>query len=82
MLVSLNEISKYVDISGLSKEEIASRLTFSGIEVEEIKTLSNATSLVVGKVISCIPHPNSDHLHVCKVDIKDEILDIVCGAPL
>ena len=81
MLVSLNEISKYVDISGLSKEEIASRLTFSGIEVEEIKTLSNATSLVVGKVISCIPHPNSDHLHVCKVDIKDEILDIVCGAP-
>ena len=81
MLVSLNEISKYVDISGLSKEEIASRLTFSGIEVEEIKTLSNATSLVVGKVISCIPHPNSDHLHICKVDIKDEILDIVCGAP-
>ena len=81
MLVSLNEISKYVDISGLSKEEIASRLTFSGIEVEEIKTLSKATSLVVGKVISCIPHPNSDHLHVCKVDIKDEVLDIVCGAP-
>lgn len=81
MLVSLNEISKYVDISGLSKEEIASRLTFSGIEVEDIKTLSKATSLVVGKVISCIPHPNSDHLHVCKVDIKDEILDIVCGAP-
>ena len=81
MLVSLNEISKYVDISGLSKEEIASRLTFSGIEVEEIKTLSKATSLVVGKVISCIPHPNSDHLHVCKIDIKDEILDIVCGAP-
>ena len=81
MLVSLNEISKYVDISELSKEEIASRLTFSGIEVEEIKTLSKATSLVVGKVISCIPHPNSDHLHVCKVDIKDEILDIVCGAP-
>ena len=81
MLVSLNEISKYVGISGLSKEEIASRLTFSGIEVEEIKTLSKATSLVVGKVISCIPHPNSDHLHVCKVDIKDEILDIVCGAP-
>ena len=81
MLVSLNEISKSVAISGLSKEEIASRLTFSGIEVEEIKTLSKATSLVVGKVISCIPHPNSDHLHVCKVDIKDEILDIVCGAP-
>ncbi len=81
MLVSLNEISKYVDLNGLSKEEIASRLTFSGIEVEEIKTLSSATNLVVGKVISCVNHPNSDHLHVCKVDVKDEILDIVCGAP-
>lgn len=81
MLVSLNEISKYVDLSGLTKEEIASRLTFSGIEVEEIKTLSSATNLVVGKVISCVNHPNSDHLHVCKVDIKDEVLDIVCGAP-
>ena len=56
-------------------------MTFSGIEVEEIKTLSQATNLVVGKVISCLPHPNSDHLHVCKVDIGTEILDIVCGAP-
>ena len=81
MLVSLKEIAKYVDISGLTPEEIASRLTFSGIEVEEIKTLSQATNLVVGKVISCLPHPNSDHLHVCKVDIGTEILDIVCGAP-
>ena len=81
MLVSLKEIAKYVDISGLTPEEIASRLTFSGIEVEEIKTLSQATNLVVGKVISCLPHPNSDHLHVCKVDVGTEILDIVCGAP-
>lgn len=34
----------------------------------------------VGKVISCEDHPDSDHLHVCKVDVGDEILDIVCGA--
>lgn len=81
MLVSLKEIAKYVDISGLTPEEIANRLTFSGIEVENIKTLSNATNLVVGEVISCLPHPNSDHLHVTKVDVGDEVLDIVCGAP-
>lgn len=81
MLVSLNELRKYVDLDGISAEEIASKLTNSGIEVEEIKKLSNATNLVVGKVISCLPHPDSDHLHVTKVDVGDEILDIVCGAP-
>lgn len=81
MLVSLREIAKYVDISGLSAEEIAKRLTFSGIEVEEIKKLSDATNFVIGEVLTCDKHPDSDHLHVCKVNIGDEILDIVCGAP-
>ena len=81
MLVSLKEISKYVDIKDLTPEEIASRLTFAGIEVEEIKRSAEATNLVIGEVIDCKNHPNSDHLHVCKVDVGDEILDIVCGAP-
>lgn len=81
MLVSLKEIGKYVDISLLTPEEIASKLTFAGIEVEEIKKSANATNLVIGEVLTCENHPNSDHLHVCKVDIKGEILDIVCGAP-
>lgn len=81
MLVSVQELKKYVDLEGISAEEIAKRLTFSGIEVEEIKKMSSATNLVVGKVISCLPHPDSDHLHVTKVDIGDEVLDIVCGAP-
>lgn len=81
MLVSLKEIGKYVDISSLTAEEIASRLTFSGIEVEEIKHLANATGLVIGQVLTCENHPDSDHLHVCKIDIGTEILDIVCGAP-
>ena len=81
MLVSLKEVGKYVDLNGLTPEEIANKLTDAGIEVEEIKYLSNATNLVIGEVLSCINHPSSDHLHLCKVDIKDEILDIVCGAP-
>ncbi len=81
MLVSLKEIAKYVDISSLTPEEIASRLTFSGIEVEEIKKSADATNLTIGKVIECKDHPDSDHLHVCKVDIGSDILDIVCGAP-
>lgn len=81
MLVSLKEVRKYVDLNNLTPEEIATKLTDAGIEVEEIKYLSNATNLVIGEVLSCINHPSSDHLHLCKVDIKDEILDIVCGAP-
>ena len=81
MLVSLKEIAKYVDISDLTPETIAQRLTFSGIEVEQIKKMSDATNLVIGEVLSCLPHPNSDHLHCCKVNVGDEILDIVCGAP-
>ena len=81
MLVSLKEVKKYVDLEGISTEEIASRLTFSGIEVEGIKEVASATNLVIGEVVECENHPDSDHLHVCKVNVGDEVLDIVCGAP-
>ena len=81
MLVSLKEIGKYVDLSGLSAEKIADKLTSSGIEVEEIKHSASATNLIIGKIIKCDAHPSSDHLHVCKVDIGTDILQIVCGAP-
>lgn len=81
MLVSLNELKKYVDLSDLSSNEICSRLTFAGIEVEECKKVASATNIVIGQVVSCIPHPDSDHLHVCKVDVGNEVLNIVCGAP-
>lgn len=81
MLVSLKEISKYVDISDLTSEDIAKRLTYSGIEIDSIKKLASATNLVIGEVVSCINHPESNHLHLVKVNIGSEILDIVCGAP-
>jgi len=71
MLVSLKEIAKYVDISDISAQEIADKLTFSGIEVENINKLANASNLVIGEVIECGPHPDSDHLHVTKVDVGD-----------
>ena len=81
MLVSLKEISKYVDLSGLSANDIAKRLTDAGIEVEEIKHFSEGTNLVIGEIISCEKLEKSDHLHRCKVNIGDDILSIVCGAP-
>ena len=83
MLVSLKELSKYVDISGLTAEEIADKLTFAGIEVEDIKHFSTGTNLVVGQIIDIKDHPDSDHLHICQVDLgkKFGVKQIVCGAP-
>lgn len=83
MLVSLNELRKYVNLNGLTPEEIAERLTFAGVEVEAIEHAAFATKLCVGEVIMCENMENSDHLHVTKVNCgsKYGTLDIVCGAP-
>lgn len=81
MLVSLNEIKKYVNLDGISPEEIANKITSAGIEVDSFKPLATATNLVIGHIIKCDKHPESDHLHINKVDIGSDVLDIVCGAP-
>ena len=83
MLVSLNELKKYVNLDELTPEEIAERLTFAGVEVEAIEHAAFATKLCVGEVIMCQNMENSDHLHVTKVNCgpKYGTLDIVCGAP-
>ena len=81
MLVIINEIKKYVNLDGLTAEEIANGLTFAGIEVEEVTSLASGTNLVIGHILECEPHPDSDHLHVLKVDLGDEVKQIVCGAP-
>ncbi len=81
MLISLKELNKYVDLTGIKATDIAEKLTRAGIEVDEIKQMSKATNLVIGEVIYCEKHPDSDHLHITKVDIGSEVLDIVCGAP-
>jgi len=81
MDVSLKWLSKYVDISGYSPKELADKITVCGVEVEEIKYLAQGSNLVIGKVLTCVSHPDSDHLHVCNVDVGNETLQIVCGAP-
>ena len=52
-----------------------------GNEYDSAEKLVNATGLIIGEVKTCEMHPDSDHLHVCTVDIGKEILNIVCGAP-
>ena len=83
MLVSLKEINKYVNLDNLSPEEVANGLTFAGIEVEEVVSLASGTNLVIGEILECEKHPDSDHLHVLKVDLgpKYGVEQIVCGAP-
>ena len=82
MKISTKWLNEFVDISDISIEELANKLTFAGVEVESIEKSAYGTNLVIGKIIECVPHPDSDHLHVLKVDEgKDGIHQIVCGAP-
>jgi len=81
MKLSYNWINKYIDLTGISPERLADMMTSAGFEVEGINRVANGTNLIIGKVLSCEDHPESDHLHICQVDIKKAILPIVCGAP-
>ena len=83
MLVSLKTVRQFVNLDGLSAEDIANGLTFAGIEVEEVVSLASGTNLVIGHILECVAHPDSDHLHVLKVDLgpKYGVQQIVCGAP-
>lgn len=82
MKISLNWLNELVPVT-LPPEELAEKLTMVGFEVEDIEDRSTwADGVVVGKVLTCEPHPNADKLRVCTVDIgADEPSQIVCGAP-
>ena len=81
MKLSLNWLSDFIDLSGLTTEQIVDQMVKCGFEVESIEKMSEGTNLVVGKILECTDHPDSDHLHLTKTDIGSEVLDIVCGAP-
>ena len=80
MKLSTNFVKDYVDID-VDVKTLAEDMTRVGNEYDEAGKLINATKLVIGKIVDCKMHPDSDHLHLCKVDIGSEILNIVCGAP-
>lgn len=79
-MINLEWVSDYIDISDLTPKELAKRVTESDINVEKVIT-NHIDNLVIGEVVECINHPDSDHLHICKVNIGKETLQIVCGAP-
>ena len=83
MRVPLSWLNEFVDLGDQTAQGVADLLTFSGVEVEAIEHEGIALDghFVVGEVVACEAHPNSDHLHVCKVFDGTETLQIVCGAP-
>lgn len=81
MRLSRKFLNDYIDTNNIEIKKLADDMTSIGNEYDYVGKLINATNLVIGKVVECIPHPDSDHLHVCKVDIGNEVLNIVCGAP-
>lgn len=85
MNISYNWLKHYIDFD-LSPAQTAEALTAIGLEtdsVEEVETIKGGLrGLKVGRVTSCVPHPDSDHMHVCQVDLGEgETQQIVCGAP-
>ncbi len=85
MNISYKWLKEYVDVE-LTAQEVADALTSIGLEVdgvEEVQSIRGGLQgLVVGHVLTCEPHPNSDHMHVCTVDTgSSDVAQIVCGAP-
>ena len=82
MRLSINFVKDYVDIpENIDEKQLAEDMTKIGNEYDLAERLINVTNVIIGEVKKCEMHPDSDHLHVCKVDIGNEILNIVCGAP-
>lgn len=83
MNVSYQWLSEYLDLTGISPEELADRMSRTGIEVEDVFVPETGLKkIVVGHAVKVEDHPDSDHLHVCQVDIgEEELSQIVCGAP-
>ena len=82
MKLSRKFVNDYIDLDeNLSIVDIAEAMTNVGSEYDSAEKLINATNLVIGEIVECEEHPDSDHLHVCKVNVGNEVLQIVCGAP-
>ncbi|HBT97653.1 MAG TPA: phenylalanine--tRNA ligase subunit beta, partial [Desulfobulbaceae bacterium] len=81
MLLSLSWLREFVPYEG-SALELGERLTMAGLELDGLsRPFAGLAPIVVGYVAECGKHPEADKLSVCRVDVGDEVLDIVCGAP-
>ncbi|MBR2812857.1 MAG: phenylalanine--tRNA ligase subunit beta, partial [Solobacterium sp.] len=81
MRLSYKWLSEYVDLSGITPQVLAEKMTTAGLEVEGIEPMASATNLIIGEILESVDIPDT-HLHATKVRIgDDEVTEIVCGAP-
>ena len=78
-MISMNWVKDYVDLDGVDLKDLAVEVTKGGLNVEGVID-HHIDNLVVGEVLECVDHPDSDHLHVCKVNDGTTVRQIVCGA--
>ena len=84
MKLPLSWLNEYVKIDDIAPSDLAEKLTRAGLQVESVETIGAEPlddHFVVVEVLECAAHPDSDHLHVCKVTDGKETLQVVCGAP-
>ena len=84
MRLPLSWLNEYVKIDDIDPKDLAEKLTRAGLQVEAVETVGAEPlddHFVVVEVLECVAHPDSDHLHVCKVTDGSETLQVVCGAP-
>ena len=82
MKISINWIKEFVNLDGIEPEELVKRFNLSTAEIEGVEYKGKDTSKVVfGKILEVKNHPESQKLHILKVDVGTEVLQIVCGAP-
>ena len=80
MIVTRKWLEEFINLDGLSTEEICEGLNAIGQEVEALNKIRIADKVVVGYVEKCEKHPNADKLNVCQVNVGNEVTQIVCGA--
>ncbi|MFH0993444.1 MAG: phenylalanine--tRNA ligase subunit beta, partial [bacterium] len=80
MRLSLNWLRELVDAI-IDGPVLVRKFNLMSAQVESYSHMVVAERLAVGHVLTCEPHPDSDHLHICNVDVGQETLAIVCGAP-
>jgi len=81
MKVSLSWLKEYIDV-GINVNDLADALTMAGLEVEAVSDRYDyLNSVVIGRLAKIDPHPSADKLKLCRVDIGDRIITVVCGAP-
>jgi len=82
MKFTLSWLKNYVSLDGLTPDQLADRLTMLGLEVDAVQKLyEGLDGIVTAKVLSVARHPNADRLSLCEVEVGDEVVPVVCGAP-